>query len=122
MLARWLLVVLLLIHPVRGLVAVCAGEVNTPSIACDPAACCPLCEIAGDCPCAGEDQRPQDPVAPVQAGPTAEAPRLVSEPEPRVWSDAMVWLRLPVVNAQPKARAVAGCVNQFLSTVCVWTT
>jgi hypothetical protein len=122
MLARWLLVALLLIHPARGLVAADWSEAGRSSVACDPAGCCPLCEIAGECPCAGEDQRLPEPAAPVQASPTSEAPRLASEPEPRVWSGAMVWWRLPVVSAEPAARAVAGCVNQFLSTVCVWTT
>lgn len=122
MLARWLLVAMLLIHPVRGLVAACLGGAGTPSVACDPAGCCPLCEIAGECPCAGEDQRLPDPAAPVQASPTSEAPRLASEPEPLLWSDAVVWRRLPSVNAEPETRAVAGCVNQFLSKVCVWTT
>lgn len=122
MLARWLLVALLLIHPVRGLAVACVGESAEPSVVCDPAGCCPLCEIAGECPCAGEDSRLPEPAAPMQTGPTAEAPRLALEPEPLVWSDAVVWRRLPSVNARPEARAVARCVNEFLSTVCVWTT
>ena len=122
MLVRWLLVALLLIHPVRGLVATCMDESVPPTAVCDPAGCCPLCEISGACPCAGEDPRLPEPAAPVQVTASVDAPRLVSEPEPLVWSDAVVWRRLSSVNARPETRAIAGSVNEFLSTVCVWTT
>jgi hypothetical protein len=121
MAARWMLVLLLLLHPVRGVLAMPARAVEMPVSACGgDGTCCPLCAGLDTCPCVA-DRGPGELPEPVTPPTTGEGPRVIAAgggPVFVVERAASVVLTVCAARAPP---AVWGSVNEFLSVVCVWT-
>lgn len=122
MAARFLLVLLLLLHPARGVLA--AGPDRSPAPptpTCAADGCCPLCEALPACPCDASPAPENDP-APAVPPTLHDLPRLVAAGPCPVWLDAApapVRLAVPGPRAPPAGPARP---NEFLSIVCVWTT
>jgi hypothetical protein len=118
--ARLFLMLILLLHPVRGAVAACMGGPEPRSDACG-AMCCPLCAAAETCPCDAGPQQPApdpEPIAPIHP---SEMARIVPAPECIV----LVGVVPGVSPRGPPAsslRSIDSTVGRFLSRVCVWTT
>lgn len=124
---RLFLVLLLLLHPIRGVLAAgpesrAIAPVQGAGDSCSSDGCCPLCIEIDACPCASDPTQDRDP-APVVPPTTNDAPRLIaaggawsvrSDGAPRAPSPGIAGARAPP--------AVAMSVNDFLSIVCVWTT
>lgn len=123
MLARWFLLMLLLLHPVRGVLAVSAPSgrvVDSCATVEAGVVCCPLCVALDECPCASEPERGEDP-APAVPPVVGDGPRVVPGGIDVVWNDerpTMVPLSVRSARGPP---ASAASVNAFLSVVCVWT-
>lgn len=122
MAARWMLVLLLLLHPVRGVLAMPSRAVETPVSFCggDGTACCPLCAGLDQCPCLA-DRGPGELPEPVTPPTTNDGPRVIAATDGPVFvfeRSASVLLRVRGARAPP---VVWGSVNGFLSVVCVWT-
>lgn len=122
MAARWMLVLLLLVHPVRGVLAMPARPAVAPVSQCGGPGmgCCPLCDALDACPCA-TDPGPGELPEPVTPPTAPDGPRMVagSQATPFVMDRATaVILKVCGPRAPPSQRA---SVNAFLSVVCVWT-
>lgn len=124
MAARWFLVLLLLLHPVRGVLAAGPQARTLPAApveTCSSDGCCPLCAELDACPCATDPGQDRDP-APVAPPTTGEGPRVIVTGGWAVWAftlPAALPVRIAGARAPP---AVFTTVNEFLSVVCVWTT
>lgn len=125
MLARWFLVMVLLISPLQGALAAVSswcGEIAPAGVDPCGSVCCPLCVELPACPCdARRDDRPADrqremPRAGVESPRVAPAPDMFAAFVPE---RAGVFVR--PVRAQAAGRLEA-TVNAFLSVVCVRTT
>jgi hypothetical protein len=123
MAARWMLVLLLLVHPVRGVLAMPARPAVPPVSQCGGPGmgCCPLCDALDACPCA-TDPGPGELPEPVTPPTAPDGPRMVAALDGSVAVDAdratSVSLKIHGARAPPAQRA---SVNAFLSVVCVWT-
>jgi hypothetical protein len=119
--ARVLLVLLLLLHPVRGLVAGVPQALPTTP-ACERSGdCCPLCSVLDTCPCVQDDPEPEPAPEPLT--------RPASPEMARVLPGSFELIDVTPSDAAPAglaaARAPSGMartVGDFLSLVCVWTT
>jgi hypothetical protein len=123
MAARWMLVLLLLMHPVRGVLAMPPRQVATPVSQCGGPGmgCCPLCAALDECPCA-TDPGPGELPEPATPPTAPDGPRMVAAAGAGaivfVERPAFVCLKIHGARAPPAGRA---SVNAFLSVVCVWT-
>ncbi len=121
MVARWMLVLLLLLHPVRGVLAVSDRAAAAPVSQCGGSAgCCPLCEALDTCPCV-TDPGPGGLPEPVTAPTAPDGPRAIAAPDAPVFvADRVARVALKV-NGSRAPPGAPGPVNEFLSVVCVWT-
>lgn len=125
MTAHWFLAMLLLINPLRGVVAPSlepagTGVSQAPSCAL-VGDCCPLC-TPDTCPCAGDDPAQDRDPAPATPPTKGDAPRVTGSGTGPVWFDALEPLA-SLRDASPRAPpSHPAPVNAFLSLVCVWTT
>jgi hypothetical protein len=122
MLARWFLLTLLLLHPVRGVLAVStpAGRATDACERVDGASvCCPMCVAFDECPCAGEPGRDEDP-APATPPVAGDGLRLIPGGIEPVWNDERP-ATAPLSVRPSRGPPAASSVNAFLSVVCVWT-
>lgn len=122
MAARWMLVLLLLLHPVRGVLAVPDRAAAAPVSQCGGTggACCPLCETLDTCPCM-TDPGPGELPEPVTPPTAPDGPRAVAAPDTTVFVADRVTPVALKVNGSRAPPGVPGPVNEFLSVVCVWT-
>lgn len=120
MLARWFLLTLLLLHPVRGVLAVSTPAWPPTGSCVDTGVCCPLCVALDECPCAGEPQRGEDP-APATPPVSGDGPRMIPGDIDSVWNDERPATAMLSVRSARGPPAAAASVNAFLSVVCVWT-
>lgn len=118
--ARLLLMLILLIHPFRGAVAVAAEPARAGDLC--GSVCCPLCAELVSCPCEARDNDPMpmpEPAAPIDRAAAAALPVMVGAAVPT--------LGVGVADASPRGppvgslRSLDATVGAFLSRVCVWT-
>ena len=126
MLARWFLALLLLIHPVQGVLAAGpeARPVTPATVAADPCGadgCCPICTELDTCLCIAAPGQDRDP-APVAPPTTNDAPRVITSGGWAIWSGTARAAPTTGIAGARAPPAVAPTVNAFLSIVCVWTT
>ncbi|MFK7883524.1 MAG: hypothetical protein AB8F26_04985 [Phycisphaerales bacterium] len=120
MLARLMLAFILLLHPVRGVLAASldapqAGEVCGSM-------CCPLCAEFDVCPCnvGPDDPTPiPEPAAPIQG---SENLRLLASDVPFIAPVRSVRVASPRAPPAISLRGLDATVGLFLSRVCLWTT
>ncbi len=122
MAARFLLILLLIMHPARGLLAAGPDRAPTPPTpTCAADGCCPLCAALPACPCDAAPAPDDDP-APAVPPTLNDLPRLVAAGPSPVWLDAApAPVRLAVAGPRAPPASPAR-PNEFLSIVCVWTT
>lgn len=114
---------LLVLHPVRGVMAVStqSGRTADPCATADAeAVCCPLCVALDECPCVAKPERGEDP-APATPPVTGDGPRVIPGGIEPVWNDERPVTAMPSVRSARGPPAAAASVNAFLSVVCVWT-
>lgn len=117
--ARWMLALLLLLHPLRGAMAAWP-EPSGPGPACTADGCCPLCAAAPACPCSAAPE-PGDPPEPLTLPAKPDAARAApGDATAEVGLEPSVARAPKVARSRPPA-GVPGPVNAFLSVVCVWT-
>ncbi|MCC5824242.1 MAG: hypothetical protein LAT64_11200 [Phycisphaerales bacterium] len=126
MTAHWFLILLLLIHPLRGVVMLSPEPsrfVSQQTASCPLAGdCCPLCSAFDACPCTINDPGPDRDPAPAVPPTKSDLPRPVGVSAGPVWREALTPVTL-LRDAAPRAPpSHAAPVGDFLSVVCVWTT
>lgn len=126
MTAHWFLILLLLIHPMRGVVMPSPEPsrfgLPQPASCLMAGDCCPLCSHLDTCPCAVNDPGHDRDPAPVVPPTKGDTPRPVGVGAGPVWIEALSPVT-PLRDAAPRAPPSGSArVNDFLSLVCVWTT